>query len=1396
MPESESEYKVSYESELDTYQLYHRYEEQPSKPPSAVLSGPALPALGNALAGAVGAALSNVATYPLSLIVARLQTQNLNRRAKGKSGDTRGDEEGDTGEGEYTGVIDAARKIYIQEGIGSFYTGLAQDTVKSVADSFLFFLAYEYFRQRRIKARFGSAGRRRKHVVLPVLDELVVGVLAGAFAKLFTTPLANIVARKQTQARTGTGKGSASTREIAARIRAEKGLRGFWSGYSASLILTLNPSITFFLNAVLKYAVLPRNQRQRPSVMATFLLAAVSKSVASSVTYPISMAKTRAQVAGSQTSTANGEKKQEDEGISLTPAIISHVVAIARTEGVGALYAGLPGEVLKGFFSHGFTILAKDAVYSAIVQSYYLLLVALRRYPTPEELLRRAREQAEEYADAAREGARDLAERTRSGTEEILSHQAGGVTVDMTSSDTSSGAADLAGSNETAEMVGDYVEDEGNAKDLYHWFWEKENYSDVLMSTEPHPSPGLGDLEKELTCSICTDLLYQPLTLLDCLHTFCGSCLKEWFSAQASRSRSSVRFTCPSCRAVVRETRPNATVTTLLDMVLAASPDRDRSAEEKEEIAQRYKHGDSVFPTLPSSERSAAASDEEDRRLLEEVRELSLQDSRARTRATGHRSRQSSRARHTDGADTDGSRRRRDEERAARRRPADNASERTRRIEHQSSLRSLLSLSDTEAIQEEILRQILEEGLLDDIDMENLGPAQEEELSERIADAYRRRHRLRARSQQRSERDETRQASSRTRARSQSVQRPQESSTQNDSGRNPPVSRPYLLDPLVSRNGAPGHQRRLSDQGSSQRRTSPVPANPASSSEISLRPAARSSSDVVAERPRNSQAARVRNDSSAPRSRRATASEQNVPNIWVEGTRERAIRRPGRLSIDSPRVVASPEQSTRTGSWPASSGVTAPAISSLVAEVGPGRSEARSRPSSSRSNAPRSTTYKEPSISCDRCGKANIQYDVHKKCRTCNGGEYHLCARCYHLGRGCLNWTGFGASAEASFERILASSSGHPQPSSSQQHILLSCQYRRAPDSAYRSDRDGRVLTTDDPTNRLITGFFCDSCQSPANDCYWKCHQCNEGDWGFCNRCVNQGRCCTHALLPICRMVRSPHSSPSPTSTDNNSPSRSPETYKILSIATNCDICAHPIPDSTPRFHCLQCNDGDYDICTNCYFRLVAIGKIRKENGHNGWRRCLKGHRMTVVGFEEHEEGQRRVVVRDLVGGRALNDDHLQPSPAATPVTAHFSSNHNIASPEVGSGDWSWKEGSERRKKASRMRPWTMNDRDRASEPSTPIASPSPFSLSTPALSSQNPSSTTRRYPPDGGVGLIVHALWSWYPEDGVQDELMFPRGAEITEAENINDDWYWGCYAGLTGLFPGAHVYVAGEVA
>ncbi|GAB7335446.1 hypothetical protein MBLNU13_g07811t2 [Cladosporium sp. NU13] len=225
-------------------------------------------------------------------------------------------------------------------------------------------------------------------------------------------------------------------------------------------------------------------------------------------------------------------------------------------------------------------------------------------------------------------------------------------------------------------------------------------------------------LEKELTCSICTDVMYQPLTLLDCLHTFCGSCLKEWFAWQATSAARSRRttnpYTCPSCRAEVRGTRPNATVTTLLDMFLASNPGRGKSEAEKDEMRSHYKPGEDVIPPV---EITRDSDESEDERLMDEGRRT--ESSRRRERS---------------------SRRTGQQARSADVRPREQDAD-GRQVEHQPSLRSLLSESgpDSLEVQEEIMQSILASGVLEGIDIDHLTPEQEEELTERIAEAYRRR---------------------------------------------------------------------------------------------------------------------------------------------------------------------------------------------------------------------------------------------------------------------------------------------------------------------------------------------------------------------------------------------------------------------------------------------------------------------------------------------------------------------------------------------------------------------------------------------------------------------------------------------------------------------------------
>jgi len=111
-------------------------------------------------------------------------------------------------------------------------------------------------------------------------------MLAGAFA---TTPVQNIVTRKQTAAvvsardPTSSVSPKLSAKDIALQIRHEKGFLGFWFGYSVSLVLTLNPAITFLLHKVSLRTLVPRLRRADLGVCLTFLIAATSKLIASSI---------------------------------------------------------------------------------------------------------------------------------------------------------------------------------------------------------------------------------------------------------------------------------------------------------------------------------------------------------------------------------------------------------------------------------------------------------------------------------------------------------------------------------------------------------------------------------------------------------------------------------------------------------------------------------------------------------------------------------------------------------------------------------------------------------------------------------------------------------------------------------------------------------------------------------------------------------------------------------------------------------------------------------------------------------------------------------------------------------------------------------------------------------
>lgn len=727
-----------------------------------------------------------------------------------------------------------------------------------------------------------------------------------------------------------------------------------------------------------------------------------------------------------------------------------------------------------------------------------------------------------------------------------------------------------------------------------------------------------------------------------------------------------------------------------------------------------------------------------------------------------------------------------------------------RQIEHQSSLRSLISSSDVDSheMEEEILRQIQEEGLLDGIDLEHIDVNQEDQISERIAEAFRRRQRERSRVQparrsdsspaarngQAASRESPGNESLRPSSRRQTHSRSTSATSQaDDQNRTNSHSSSTHLD--IQSGGESRRRRRTTSGGRSA--TAPLPP-PTSET---ARPATRSQTDL-SDQPRSSQGQSERSMvSSQGRSVTEAATERQVEvpvelpaaqelqqmpspnaNTWATQQVEGSIvptelpASTTRSAPPAPIFVPKSTSSAATQSYMDPSLLPAPLSprhrKSPSASVGATLFPSVKRPTSSSSTGSRThfPRYPEPSLSCARCAKPHIEYELHYNCSQCHSGDWNMCLSCYRSGVGCLHWFGFGYAAWANWEKLKAS--GEPPLNPERPHLLTANRYLSPKISPGGAD-GRRTITSEDPQRRLQSGAFCANCLAWANECYWRCFLCNDDEWGFCNTCVNQGKCCTHPLLPLTYKPEQNNIPPiSPTHNQQTPAAATLLTgpgivefgpFKPLTFRVSCDICHHVIQPSSNRYHCFSCTSsipgrqpGDYDVCTKCYNSLESKKRISPENGQDGWRRCLQGHRMIIFGFEDSRGGQRRIIVQDLVGGCGLHEE---------PSKALDHSGQDLQ-------QWSWAEGSQVRLVTTDVA---------AAAPTTSIS-----------------VSLTAKFPPVGGSGMRALANWPWYPKEGEGDnELLFPRGAEIRECVDVNGDWFFGVYMGAKGLFPAPYVRV-----
>lgn len=158
------------------------------------------------------------------------------------------------GQVHYENTLDALRKIVADEGILGLYSGINGSLIGVASTNFAYFYWYSIVRTMYMSSQTVQTPPN-------TLIELSLGAVAGAVAQVFTIPIAVVTTRQQTQAK-GERRGILATgRDV---VNSEDGWSGLWRGLKASLVLVVNPAITYGAYQRLKDIVFPGKANLRP----------------------------------------------------------------------------------------------------------------------------------------------------------------------------------------------------------------------------------------------------------------------------------------------------------------------------------------------------------------------------------------------------------------------------------------------------------------------------------------------------------------------------------------------------------------------------------------------------------------------------------------------------------------------------------------------------------------------------------------------------------------------------------------------------------------------------------------------------------------------------------------------------------------------------------------------------------------------------------------------------------------------------------------------------------------------------------------------------------------------------------------------------------------------------
>ena len=154
----------------------------------------------------------------------------------------------------YESTMHAIGKIMEDEGFSGLYSGIGSSLLGVASTNFAYFYWYSVVRTLYITSK-------KLETTPTTATELSLGAVAGALAQLFTIPIAVVTTRQQTQRKSERKGLFATAQEV---IDSEDGWSGLWRGLKASLVLVVNPSITYGAYQRLKQVLFPNVVNLKP----------------------------------------------------------------------------------------------------------------------------------------------------------------------------------------------------------------------------------------------------------------------------------------------------------------------------------------------------------------------------------------------------------------------------------------------------------------------------------------------------------------------------------------------------------------------------------------------------------------------------------------------------------------------------------------------------------------------------------------------------------------------------------------------------------------------------------------------------------------------------------------------------------------------------------------------------------------------------------------------------------------------------------------------------------------------------------------------------------------------------------------------------------------------------